>query len=595
MMRSLSKCVLVASLLAWPVHGATVTYDFDVAWTYANPDGQQTRPVMGVNGQWPVPAIVATKGDQVVVKVKNSLGNESTSLHFHGLYMNGSTHMDGPVQVTQCAIPPGSSFTYNFTASQVNQAGSYWWHSHQRAQYPDGLRGPLIVHDTQDPFKDLYDEAIVLTFSDWYHERMQVLLKRFINIANPSGAEPVPQAALVNDTQNLAVKVQPGKTYLFRLINLGAFAAQYVWFENHTMRIVEVDGVYTEPTEANMVYMTAAQRYSVLVTAKNDTSSNFAFVGSMDKDLFDTVPDGLNPNVTGWLVYDDAKAKPEAQKIEAFEPFDDFGLVPYDKEALFTKVDHTVTLDVKMDNLADGANYAFFNNVSYVSPKVPTLYTVLSTGPHATNPAIYGSNTNAFVLGANEVVELIVNNNDAGKHPFHLHGHAFQVVSRSDQDTGFFDPARPVPALPGTPMRRDTILVRPNAHVVVRFRADNPGVWLFHCHIEWHVAAGLVATLIERPLDLQRHLADNLPPDHLAVCAAASVPVPTAGNAAANTIDVLDLHGENKSPGHIPQGFTWKGILALVFSCLAALLGMATIGRYGMRPVRRTRDEHLGG
>jgi iron transport multicopper oxidase len=112
---------------------------------------------------------------------------------------------------------------------------------------------------------------------------MPGLLKDFISIANPSGAEPVPQAALMNDTQNLQVKVQPGKTYLFRVVNMGAFAAQYLWFEGHTMKVVEVDGIYTEPMEAEMIYLTAAQRYSVLVTAKNDTNSNFAFVGSMDE------------------------------------------------------------------------------------------------------------------------------------------------------------------------------------------------------------------------------------------------------------------------------------------------------------------------
>lgn len=139
------------------------------------------------------------------------------------------------------------------------------------------------MHDPEDPFKNQYDEEIVLSLSDWYHGRMQELLKSFISIANPSGAEPVPQAALMNDTQDLSINVQPGKTYLFRLINMGAFAAHYVWFEEHAMRVVEVDGIYTEPTEVNMLYVTAAQRYSVLVTTKNDSSSNFAIVGSMDQ------------------------------------------------------------------------------------------------------------------------------------------------------------------------------------------------------------------------------------------------------------------------------------------------------------------------
>src|SRR5437773_10718303 len=104
---------------------------------------------------------------------------------------------------------------------------------------------------------------------------MPSLITSFINRKNPTGAEPIPNAALFNDTQDLKVAVQPGKTYMIRMINFGAFAAQYVWFEGHSMRIVEVDGVYTEPAEAQMIYLSAAQRYSVLLTTKNDTSANF--------------------------------------------------------------------------------------------------------------------------------------------------------------------------------------------------------------------------------------------------------------------------------------------------------------------------------
>jgi iron transport multicopper oxidase len=137
--------------------------------------------------------------------------------------------------------------------------------------------------DPDSPFKDQYDEEIVLTFSEWYHQLPSSLLKHFISYANPTGAEPVPEVALMNDTQNLKINVQPGKTYMFRMVNMAAFAAQYVWFEGHTMRIVEVDGVYTEPAEADMIYLTAAQRYSVLITTKNDTGANFAIQGSMDE------------------------------------------------------------------------------------------------------------------------------------------------------------------------------------------------------------------------------------------------------------------------------------------------------------------------
>ena len=96
---------------------ATVTHDFNITWVTANPDGAFHRPVVGINGQWPLPQIDVTVGDRVVVNVLNQLGNRTTSLHFHGLYMNGSTEMDGPVGVTQCAIPPGGSFTYDFQVS----------------------------------------------------------------------------------------------------------------------------------------------------------------------------------------------------------------------------------------------------------------------------------------------------------------------------------------------------------------------------------------------------------------------------------------------------------------------------------------------
>lgn len=169
------------------------------------------------------------------------------------------------------------------TVSKVNQPGTYWYHSHETSQYPDGLRGPLIVNDPDSPYKGKYDEERVLTVSDWYHEQITHLMKDFISVTNPTGAEPVPDSALLNDTQNLTTAVEPGKTYMFRIINVGAFAGQYIWFEGHTMQIVEVDGIYTEAAEADMIYVSAAQRYSVLITTKNDTSTNFAYVAHMDE------------------------------------------------------------------------------------------------------------------------------------------------------------------------------------------------------------------------------------------------------------------------------------------------------------------------
>lgn len=98
---------------------ATINHDFNVTWVRANPDAAFERPVIGINGKWPIPSIECNIGDRLIINVNNQLGNQSTSLHFHGLFQNGTNNMDGPSGVTQCSIPPGNSFTYNFTVSRA--------------------------------------------------------------------------------------------------------------------------------------------------------------------------------------------------------------------------------------------------------------------------------------------------------------------------------------------------------------------------------------------------------------------------------------------------------------------------------------------
>jgi iron transport multicopper oxidase len=163
---------------------------------------------------------------------------------------------------------------------------------------------------------------------------------------------------------------------------------------------------------------------------------------------------------------------------------------------------------------------------------------------------------------------------DSGKHPFHLHGHNFQAIARSEDEAGVFNPTNSSQTgYPAIPMRRDTFVLRPDGHIVLRFQADNPGVWLFHCHIEWHVDQGLIATMVEAPLEIQKTL--TIPENHYDACKAGKVPY--AGNAAANTEDFLNLKGANVAPKPLPDGFTARGIVAMTFSIIAALLGLAVI------------------
>jgi iron transport multicopper oxidase len=90
------------------VHAATQTFNWNITYTTANPDGLFERQVIGVNGQWPIPPIQVNYGDRVIINVHNQLDNEQTSLHGHGLFQNGTNYYDGPVGVTQWYLSPTS-------------------------------------------------------------------------------------------------------------------------------------------------------------------------------------------------------------------------------------------------------------------------------------------------------------------------------------------------------------------------------------------------------------------------------------------------------------------------------------------------------
>ncbi|KAK5045365.1 hypothetical protein LTR84_009228 [Exophiala bonariae] len=580
-------CLLVVLLFAGWTLAKTVTYDFNVSWVNANPDGLLERKVIGINGQWPLPVIEVDKGDRLVVNMYNGLGDKNASIHFHGMYQTGTSDMDGPSMITQCPIVPGQSFTYNFS---IDQNGTYWYHCHTDFCYPDGYRQALIVHDEDSYFRDLYEAELTLTVSDWYHDLVEDI--RFLSLYNPTGAEPVPNSFLMNDAQKSSFPVKPNTTYLIRFINIAAFVGQYIYIEDHTFRIVEVDGVYTEPAEADMLYLAAAQRYAVLLTTKNSTEKNYPIVMVADAELLDSIAPTLQLNNTNWLEYNASAPHVEAvvqvDSSADLVPFDDINLIPSDGMALLPEPDHEIEVTVVMGNLRNGIGYAFLNDITFNAPQVPTLYTVMSSGNLSTNEAIYGEYTQPMVLKHNEVVQLVLNNNDTGAHPFHLHGRNFQVIDRApaygkhfydyhDIDPVPFDPNNHS-AFPTVPSRRDTFVVPPHGHYVIRFVADNPGVWLFHCHIDWHLAQGLAMVFIEAPDAIQ--LTHHIPQQHYDVCRAAGVPI--EGNAAANTKDLLDLSGQNTQLPGLPSGFTARGIVAFVFSCISAFLGMAFIIIYGL-------------
>lgn len=440
---------------------------------------------------------------------------------------------------------------------QVNQVGTYWYHSHNKGQYPDGLRAPFIVHDKDEPFAGKYDDEIILSMTDHYHEQMPILINKYHSVTDPAVSNngisaPVPDTGLLNDGVDTKIWMEPGKTYLVRMICWSNYAGVMIWFEGHNLTVVEVDGVYTEEADmgAKNLRIAPGQRWTFLVTAKPDASANYAIFATLDVNmLFPPLgrpPHSFAGNMTAHIVYDIAKPMPPVPTFYTFDFFDDWVLVPMDREPIL-EADHVIVMDTGFDNI-NGIARSVINNVTYIPPKVPSLYTAATVGVnYSSNPEVYGQ-VNPFILKYGENVEIILNNNHNNLHPWHVHGHDFQVIQRGDPDVGAFSGYWA--NVSSTPMKRDTIMVNKNSNVVIRFTADNPGVWAFHCHIEWHIVTGLMATMIEAP----EYLNDmSIPKTGIETCE--HYGAPHRGNAAGNTVNPMDLTGGNTVVSQYDQGY----------------------------------------
>jgi iron transport multicopper oxidase len=215
------------------------------------------------------------------------------------------------------------------------------------------------------------------------------------------------------DGQNKWTDVKPGTTVRFHVVNIGAFGFFHLWIEEHEMTVIEVDGVDVQPYQTSGLSVAVGQRYSILVTMKNETDRNYPIVGAMDQDMFDSP--SANPNVTGWLRYNRCAPLPEPELVLAFPEFDDMDLVPIVAQPP-VPYDMLIPLTVNFSDF-NGINYAIVNNNTYEAPNVPALFTALTTGANATNPETYGALTNTNVLNHLDMIWLVINNDDTGSHP----------------------------------------------------------------------------------------------------------------------------------------------------------------------------------
>ncbi|ETK87665.1 hypothetical protein F441_08082 [Phytophthora nicotianae CJ01A1] len=519
---------------------AVVYYDFRVTYITSAFDGVALTS-FGINDRPAHEALIeATLGQQVQVTVTNEL-DEPTCLHWHGLRQLGTQEMDGLSGITQCYIPPNTTALYHF---EPDKAGSFWWHSHHSTQYPYGLRGPLVVHPREDQLQpwemDIYAEYNV-QLADIYHGDPGVPPMWDSVLINNRGRYNCTAAAthgLIECSEDQPLtrfRFETGKTYLLRLMSMSALAPFEFSIDEHQLRVIAADGDSLKPSELiTNITINIGQRYDLLVTAKNATDKP---IGSfwMRATGLNGLPwtaatganagEGFNANGLAIVYYEeDDVSEPTTQRWNETSTVGEFEFTPVNVTTLPGTPDDRLIIEFLFPGIGqiavDGSGFNQF-----LVPEFAPLLTIADGMTTAELPVT----TIPREIFYGDHVEIVLVNEQNEQHPFHLHGHSPWVVGSgqatlADVQSNTLSPLklsgamfRDVYTVPACPTD-DTNACTGVGYVVLRLEADNPGVWMIHCHIDWHLEGGLAMIFVEGEAQLQQAGVDAFSNSILSVC-----------------------------------------------------------------------------
>ncbi|KAF1346763.1 Cupredoxin [Delphinella strobiligena] len=483
-----------------PNTGVTRYYSFTISQGVIAPDGVEKQALL-ISGQFPGPLIEANWGDWIQVTLTNALPDEGTSLHWHGLLQKATPWMNGVPGVQQCPIAPPSTFTYRF---QADLYGTSWYHSHYSAQYAGGLIGPMVI---RGPVNAEYDVDLgPAMLSDWYHDDYFSLVEQVMAPVSENLPPPFSNNNLINGkanypcsnttltcTPNAGIskfKFESGKKYRLRLINAGAEGIQKFSIDNHKMTVIANDFVEVQPYETDLITLGIGQRSDVIVEATGSSSDAVCMRSLIPAAC--SLPDGIAPQAVAAIYYQDASnsSLPNTTSSIAQSDLDYCG----DDALSETQPVYSITPDP---------------NPSFVQNVVISLQ-ANNTGNDAETWDLWHINNSTFRIdyndpdfGNNKTVQIVLINTFPTSHPMHLHGHNMYVLA---EGYGEWDG---VVTNPSNPQRRDVQLLHAAqadgtvAYAVIQVDMDNPGIWPIHCHIAWHVSAGLYFQILENPQSIQ--------------------------------------------------------------------------------------------
>jgi FtsP/CotA-like multicopper oxidase with cupredoxin domain len=506
----------------------------------------KTGHAISINGTIPAPLIRLREGQNVRIAVTNTL-NEDTSIHWHGLLV--PFDMDGVPGVSFPGIRPGETFVYEFP---VRHAGTFWYHSHSNLQEQLGHYGPLILDPPgTDPVQ--YDREHVVVLSDWSfmhpHKIMQKLKQdpgyfngqkqTLAGLIGRSGVEeemsiadrlmwqrmrmdPTDIADVTGSTytylvnghgpaENWTALFRPNERVRLRVINASAMTVFNVRIPDLPMTVVNADGNDVRPVEVDEFQISVAETYDVVVQSTEDRA--FTLVAeSVDRSglaratlaprpgMSAAVPP-LRPRPTlgmeamGMAMHHDSTeesgdhgrhqaAAAPAPKISVGPGVDMVAMHPQDaasKRGLGLE-DQSHRVLVYADLVALEAN-------PDRRPPSRSLEIHLTGNMERFMWSFDGKKFSEVVqpirFARDERVRVTLVNNTMMQHPIHLHGHFFEIVNGH----------------PGHHPMKHTVNVLPGSKITFDLTADNPGDWAFHCHLLYHMHAGMFNVVTVRPME----------------------------------------------------------------------------------------------
>lgn len=414
--------------------------------------------VWAFNGQIPGTEIRVRQGERVRIAVTNRLDQETT-VHWHGLRVPNA--QDGVPHLTQKPIPPGSRYMYEFDCLD---AGTFWYHPHTRSveQVGRGLYGAFIVEERK-PLD--VDRDVVWVLDDWQFTRAGQLSDAFYNLHDVTHGGQIGNVVSLNGTTDtLPLRLRGGERVRLRLINAANARIFALNFTGHAPRVVAYDGQPVAPHAPvdDHVVLGPAMRVDVIIDATGEPGKSYPvrdtfyrrFAYELTDLVYDTEPLRRKPLPDSLALVPNPLSEPDLKAMQTHE-------IRFQGGAM-GQMQHA-KLNGRLVDIREMVR----------AGKAWAVNGVVADG-HVLDPIL--------TLQRGRSYRLTLINDTAWPHPIHLHGHSFRVIRRNDRPTARNE-------------WQDTVLIPPRESADIAFVADNPGDWMFHCHILEHQEAGMMAVI----------------------------------------------------------------------------------------------------